>query len=270
MWKRLLSLIKRVYVMEKNYFLPHGKLNIPCVLSAPEFGQVRRLVLGVHGITGSKNDPIQGAIAEEMEMFYSAVLRFDFPLHGDSDAAEEDLNLENCRESLLGAAAHLRELFPEVETLCIFATGFGAYMTLLCMEELQEMGGELRVVLQTPAVLMHMVMLKMKGLTRETFRAMDKVTFRNNLPVSFSFYEEIRRHIVFAAYRVPMLILHSEEDQFIPIEHIRQFHSVNEMSTLVLIPGASHQFEEDGAWDMVLDLTRDWFEFQQVYLSDYE
>ena len=94
--------------MEKTYFLPLGKLNIPCILSVPDSGQVRRLVLGVHGICGSKNDPIQAAIAEEMEMFYSATLRFDFPLHGDSNAAEEDLNLQNCRDSLLTAAAHLR------------------------------------------------------------------------------------------------------------------------------------------------------------------
>ena len=29
-------------------------------------------------------------------------------------------------------------------------------------------------------------------------------------------------------------------------------------------------FLEDGAWDMVLDLTRDWFEFQQVLLADWD
>lgn len=255
--------------MEKTYFIPYKKLNIPCTLSVPEFGQIRRLVLGVHGICGSKSDPIQVAIAEEMEMFSSATLRFDFPLHGDSPLAEEDLNLENCRSSLLAAAGHLRELFPQVEDLCIFATGFGAYMTLLCLDELQAMGGNIRLVLQTPAILMHMVMLNMKGLTRETFRAMDKVMFRD-MPVSYTFYEEIRSHIVFAAYPVPMLILHSEEDEYIPMDHIRQFHEVNENSKLVLIPGTSHQFEEEGAWDMVLDLTRDWFEFQQVYLSDFE
>ena len=32
----------------------------------------------------------------------------------------------------------------------------------------------------------------------------------------------------------------------------------------------SHRFVEEGAWDMVLDLTRDWFTFQQVLLCDWE
>jgi hypothetical protein len=36
----------------------------------------------------------------------------------------------------------------------------------------------------------------------------------------------------------------------------------------VVIPGASHRFEEPGAWDMVLDLTRDWFSFGQVLLAE--
>ena len=255
--------------MEKKYLLPHGQLQIPCILSVPDFGQVQRLVLGVHGICGAKDNPILAAIAEEMEMFYSATLRFDFPMHGESTATEDQLTLENCRATLLAAASHITELFPQVEDLCIFATGFGAYMTLLCMEEIQTMVKNIRLVLQTPAILMHMTILKMQGLTRETFRAMDKVFFRD-IPISFDFYDEIRSNIVFAAYHIPMLILHSEDDQYIPMDHIRQFCEVNELAKLILIPGTSHQFEEEGAWDMVLDLTRDWFEFGQVLLDDWD
>jgi len=45
---------------------------------------------------------------------------------------------------------------------------------------------------------------------------------------------------------------------------------LNENAKLVIIPGASHRFLEEGAWDMVLDLTRDWFEFEQVLVTDWE
>ena len=51
---------------------------------------------------------------------------------------------------------------------------------------------------------------------------------------------------------------------------IQNFRRINEGSQLVIIPGTSHRFQEDGAWDMVLDLVRDWFEFQQVLLLDSE
>ena len=61
-----------------------------------------------------------------------------------------------------------------------------------------------------------------------------------------------------------------EADHVIQEEDIRQFRRINERSKLVYIPGATHRFLEEGAWDMVLDLTRDWFEFEQVLVSDWE
>ena len=69
-------------------------------------------------------------------------------------------------------------------------------------------------------------------------------------------------------YPIPMLILHGQYDDYIPMSDIQLLRDLNDRSKLVIIPGASHQFLEPGAWDMVLDLTRDWFEFEQVLLSE--
>ena len=204
-------------------------------------------------------------------MFYSATLRFDFPAHGSSPQDSRWLTLDNCVNSLLTAAEFARKTFPEVEDLCIFATGFGAYVTLTALQDLLEMPGRIKLVIQTPAVLMHETMLAMKGLNRETLWAMDKVTINAPRPfeVTYDFYEELRNKIALTTYPIPMLILQGEEDSYIRMHDIQQFHRINELSKLVIIPGASHQFLEEGAWDMVLDLTRDWFAYEQVLLSDW-
>lgn len=258
--------------MEKQFTLSAGGLEIPCRFLAPEDTQIRRLVLGVHGLGGSASDEIQAGIAEEMEMFCSAVLRFDFPAHGESPMGSEAFTLQNCRESLLTAARWLREQYPEVEDLCIFATGFGAYITLLELETLIEMPGKVKLVVQTPSVLMHETLLAMKGMTAPTLQAMEKVTIRANRPfeVTYDFYCDLRDNIVLTTQPIPMLILHGEEDAYIRMEAIQNFRRLNETSKLVIIPGTSHRFLEDGAWDMVLDLTRDWFEFEQVLCCDWE
>ena len=258
--------------MEKTFTLTSGELRIPCKLLAPEDGRVRRLVLGVHGLGGSTEDEIQKGIAEEMEMFYAAALRFDFPAHGDSPLDNEWFTLPNCRESLLYAARWLREQYPEVEDLCIFATGFGAYMTLLVLEDLVKLPGKVKLVVQTPALLMHETLLAMKGMTEPTLAALGRMSFRADRPfdVTYGFYCDLRNHIVLAAHPIPMLILQGEEDAYIRPEAIQNFRRLNENSKLVIIPGASHRFLEEGAWDMVLDLTRDWFEFEQVLCCDWE
>ena len=258
--------------MEKSFILEEGNLRIPCKCNIPEDGQIKRIVLGVHGLGGSTMDEIQAGLAEEMELFYSAAFRFDFPAHGESPLESEDFTLQNCRDILLAVARCAREAFPQVEDLCIFATGFGAYMTLLCLQELMEMPGKVKLVVQTPSVLMHETLLAMKNITQPTFRAMGKFTLRADRPfdVTYSFYKDLAENIVLDSYPIPMLILHGEEDAYISMEHIHNFRRINERSKLVIIPGTSHRFLEEGAWDMVLDLTRDWFEFEQVLVTDWE
>ena len=259
-------------IMEQTFLLTHGNLQIPCKLSLPEGDAVQRVVLSVHGFGGSAMDQIQTGIAEEMEMFYSATVRFDFPAHGESPLDSDWFTLPYCMESLLTAARWARERFPEVEDLCIFATGFGAYVTLVALEDLLALGGKVKLVVQTPSVMMHQTLLAMKGLTEPTFRALDRVTIRAARPfdVTYSFYEDLRSNDVMQSQPIPMLILHGEEDDYIRMEDIQNFRRINEDAKLVIIPGTSHRFLEDGAWDMVLDLTRDWFEFEQVLCCDWE
>jgi len=258
--------------MEEIVALSQGNLKIHCIHTWPESGDVRRVVLGVHGLGGSAKDAIQVSLAEEMELFSSAVFRFDFPCHGESPMAGDAFTLENCQNSLLAVARFAKNRYPNVADLCIFATGFGAYVTLISLQSLLELPGNVKLVVQTPSVIMHQTLLNMKGISRETFWAMDEFTFPTTPPlrVSYRFYEELLDNIAMAAYPIPMLILQGEEDRYIKMSDIQQFRRINEKSKLVIIPGASHRFLEDGAWDMVLDLTRDWFEFEQVLLCDWE
>ena len=257
--------------MENSVLLTRGDLKIPCKVTTPDFGEIRRVVLGVHGLGGSMVDDIQLSISEEMDLFYSATVRFDFPAHGESES-EDPLSLQPCLDSFMAAAEYAKETFTEVEDLCIFATGFGAYITLLCVDRLMELPGKIKLVIQSPCLRMHDNLLVMKRTNRETLWAMDRVTFRSKRPfdVTYKFYEELANNIVMNSYPIPMLILHGELDQVISTEDIQNFNRINEMSRLVIFPGVTHRFLEDGAWDMVLDLTRDWFEFEQVLLSDWE
>ena len=257
--------------MEHRHTLTSGKMQIPCRITCPEGTPVNQVVLGVHGFGGSSADAIQCGIAEEMAMFCDATVRFDFPAHGENP--EQTLTLKGCQDTLLAVARYVRELFPEAETLCVFATGFGAYVTLSVLEELMENCPQLRLVVQTPSVRMGNTLLSMLRKSPQTLRVMESVVLpapNRPLTVTYEFYEELQQTVVLAPQPIPMLILHGEADDYIPMEDIRNFRRINEGSKLVLIPGATHRFLEEGAWDMVLDLTRDWFAFQQVLLCDWE
>ena len=260
-----------VTIMEKDILLSRGNLEIPCKQTVPDDGEIRRLVLGVHGLCGRADEQIQTGIAEEMEMFYAATFRFDFPAHGESPMDCDAFTVANCMESLLAVARYAREQYPEVEDLCIFATGFGAYVTLTAMQDLIELDCRVKLVIQTPSLRMDQTVLNITRVSAVTLEAMEMVLFKapqRALGFFYSFYEECRDNPAFASYPIPMLILHGQHDDYIPMADIQLLRDLNDRSKLVIIPGASHQFLEPGAWDMVLDLTRDWFEFEQVLLTE--
>ncbi len=256
--------------MKTSFLISWQNMEVNCALDQPDAGPVRRVVLGVHGLGGSMADEIQAGIAAEMVLFGAAVLRFDLPGHGHSP--EKVFSLENCVNSLVAVAAEAKDRFPDTEDLCIFASGFGAFVTLNALADLLELPGRIRLVIQTPSVRMEQTLLAMIGRTRETLEAMGHVTIPTARPldVTYGFYRELLYHPVMGSYPIPILILHGEADDFIKMSDIQTFHRINEDSRLVIIPGTSHQFLEEGAWDMVLDLTRDWFEFEQVLLSDWD
>ena len=238
--------------MEKKFILSRKGLDVLCRQTEPDFGDIRRVVLGVHGIGGCSTDSIQSGIAEEMELFYSATLRFDMPCHGESPL--DDFTIANCRNSLLAIAEYAREQYPEVEDLCIFATGFGAYITLICLDDLLAMPGRVKLVVQTPSVVMHDTILAMRDVSEPTLKAMGVTTFtkvgKRSLPITYECYKEMRDNIALVSYDIPILILHGEEDRYIKSEHIHQFRRINEEAKLVIIPGTSHRFLEDvpGTW----------------------
>ena len=258
--------------MEMRYTIDRGGRKIPCILQTPEYGEPQRIVLGVHGLGGSMEDQIQAGIAEEMTLFGGASVRFDLPCHGENRTEENVLSLQPCLDTLVAVAEDAKKKFPQVEQLCIFATGFGAYLTLVALPRLQQLPGSIRLVVQTPSVCMHATLLAMLRISKETLRALQRYTMQAPQPfdVTYSFYEELLQNVALNTYDQPMLILHGEADDYIHMSDIRAFRSVNDQSQLVIIPGTSHRFLEEGAWDMVLDLTRDWFSCQQVLVTDSE
>ena len=124
--------------MTQEFVLSSGMLPIPCKLNVPDDGDIRRVVIGVHGLGGCTTDDIHTSLAQEMEDFYSAVLRFDFPVHGESPLESDDFPLDNCVDSLLAVANKAKSLFPSVEDLKTAAEILAVCAKITYLEKLFE------------------------------------------------------------------------------------------------------------------------------------
>lgn len=259
--------------MERRFVLKEGGLQIPCVLEDPEYGTVRQCIIGVHSFCGSKDSKVLVDIAEEMGLFGAATVRFDFPAHGDSPVTDWGFSLEKCADTLVTVARWVKQAYPNVN-IGIFAAGFGAFVTLVALEDLREIEENLKLVMQNPDLSMAHTLLKMAKVTEEQFHKAGRVvigsSMKRAIEVPFSFYEELQSHMLYYNHDMPMLLLHGEKDNIFPISYLEPFRKFNDRAKLVVVPGADGQMLGGGQWDMVVDLTRDWFECEQVLLCDWE
>ena len=110
-------------------------------------------------------------------------------------------------------------------------------------------------------------------MTEEQFHKAGRVVLgaamKRAVEVPYSFYEELQGHMLYYNHEMPMLLLHGEKDNLIPLSYIEPFRQYNPDSKLVVVPGVTDQFPGMGQWDMVVDLTRDWFQYEQVMLCDW-
>jgi len=259
--------------MERKFTIPQGEFDLPMKICEPDFGTVNRCIIGVHGFCGHKDNHVFQSLSEEMGFFGSATVCFDLPCHGENPMTERELILENFHAAILTAARWAQETYPDVPK-CIFATGFGAFLTVQCLDALRIILGEVRLVMQTPDFRMSHSLLAMKGLTEEQLLRQGRVMVGRpgdrQIEVTFGFYQELKNALAYADFDMPMLLIHGELDEVVPLEDVAHFRRINDHAKLVIIPGADHQFRGPGQWDMVVDLTRDWFEFEQVTLCDWE
>ena len=256
--------------MEQYFMISDGQLRVPCKITEPEFGTIRRCILGVHGFGAGKDTHVLSALAEEMSVFGAATVSFDFPAHGENPMQSDALTLHNCINTLLHTARWAHNRYPDLD-FCIFASGFGAYVTLIALEQLEELVGPVKLVLQTPNLRMSETILNMTRMSEAQLKEAGKYTLNaeRKFDVSYDFYKQLRSNTALTTFDASMLLLHGEKDEYLPLSDMLNFRRINEGCKLVVIPDADHQFTTPGAWDMVVDLTRDWFEFEQVLLCDW-
>lgn len=258
--------------MERTMVIPCDELQVPCKVYEPGYSEITRVIIGVHGFGGDKDSSVIAAVGEEMGFYKTATVSFDLPGHGMSPMPARTLNLKNCHKSLMTAVNLAKELFPNAEEWCIFATSYGAYITLLAMDELSGMLGHIKLALRAPAVRMAETFLTMARCSEEQLLKKGRVIcgFDRKMEIPYSFYEELTTHNAMAGYDMPMMILQGDRDDIVLPHDVEFFRLLNDQAKLVIFPGTDHRFKGEGELDMIVDLARDWFLCEDVLLSEWQ
>ncbi len=238
-----------------HFDLPGQDHPIPCRHFLPLLSP-RRVVLGVHGFAGDKDSSVLTAQGEALCDRGDALVCFDLPAHGASTAPDHHLRLSHCKDDLLTVAHYVRATWPQAN-YGLFATSFGALVTLLCQDELTDFD----VVLRAPAITMAQTFPEViLPCGKEEYRLAGGAWcgFERKMFVPWAFYTDLLAAELPAPNR-PTLVIHGTADDLIPFQAVQQWAHQHPQLQLHPIPGADHRFKGAGELEAIVTLTLDWF-----------
>ena len=113
--------------------------------------EVEEIMIAIHGFAGDKESSAITAVANELNKQKIGVIALDLPGHGVSEVDGDYLTLDNCLDDIKRVEEYVKNEYKNVK-VDIFATSFGAYLTLLL---LTKHGNDYnKIVLRCPAVKM--------------------------------------------------------------------------------------------------------------------
>lgn len=223
----------------------------------------KEIIIAVHGFAGDKESSAISLLAKEMTKEGFGVVCFDFPGHGESEVEADKLTIDNCINDIETIEEYIKEKYGKQMKIDLFATSFGAYITLLKIFKYNTKYN--KIVLRAPAIKMDKIFKE--TLLRETFeefqkRGITKLGFDRTMNVPFDFYKELKQNQILELYNnsQKILIIQGTEDDVAPIKDTQELIDLDKTNfELFEIQGADHRMKKDGELKKAINKVKEYF-----------
>lgn len=223
----------------------------------------KEIIIAVHGFAGDKESSAISLLAKEMTKEGFGVVCFDFPGHGESEVEADKLTIDNCINDIETIEEYIKEKYGKQMKIDLFATSFGAYITLLKIFKHNTKYN--KIVLRAPAIKMDKIFKE--TLLRETFeefqkRGITKLGFDRTMNVPFDFYKELKQNQILELYNnsQKILIVQGTEDDVAPIKDTQELIDLDKANfELFEIQGADHRMKKDGELEKAINKAKEYF-----------
>ena len=241
--------IENIKVKGKNNYNISSSLYLPSK-------NINRIVVACHGFGGDKESSAIKYLAETIYPKNIGLICFDFPGHGKSEVGADKLTISNCINDIDSIETYLKNRFGNEIEINIFATSFGAYITLLKIFTNKTRYN--KIILRAPAIKMDEIFEK--SLLRDsldTFKKQKVTTlgFERKMVISYNFYEDLKNNKILNKYNnnQHILIIQGTDDDVAPIKDTKEFLSLDpENIELYEIIGADHRMKKKGELEKVI------------------
>ncbi len=234
--------------MNNKYFsINREGYSIRCTLYYNELSAISPVVLCCHGFGGNKENKAALRLAQKVLHKRSDIgfLAFDWPCHGQD--ARKKLDLDDCDHYLTLVIDYAKNDLG-AQTLFVFATSFGAYLTLKYISEHEN--PFCKIALRSAAVRMYEVLDDENIITQKARESLEKgkdvlVGFSRKIRISKQFVDSLIAADIterdYKPFSDIIILIHGTKDEIVPIAPVREFAEENRIPFFA-IEKADHRF----------------------------
>jgi pimeloyl-ACP methyl ester carboxylesterase len=227
------------------------------VLHHPAGQKPNGAVILCHGMESDKNSEKLIYLGRELAKQGILALRFDFSYVGESGGKFEDITYSGEVDDLSAAYALIQSRWPG--KIAIFGSSMGGTVALLFAA--REPSVAALVTLAPPLHPENFPKRMLTAAQRQAWREQG-FTLYNGRRLNVSLLDDLERlNVPESAQRVtcPVLILHGDSDEVVPVEEALELHNGLPNSTrLSIVKGADHRLSDPTAMQRALGESLDW------------
>jgi pimeloyl-ACP methyl ester carboxylesterase len=214
-----------------------------------------------HGMESTRGGTKQLAMVERFVPQGYTVLRFDFSYVGESEGRFEDMTISGEVADALGAIDFLYEFSPS--SCVLVGSSLGGTVALLAAAHAAQRVDGVATIAAVGDTSLFVSELNPGQLAE--WRSTGRRRLRDEY-LNVDFLDDVESLDIAAAVatiRRPLLVLHGEADDVVPVEHARLIAQACPGPVRTeLFPGVAHRIEEPGALARLLDTLDRWLSCQ--------
>lgn len=222
---------------------------------------IKEILIAVHGFAGDKDSSVIIAIANDLVKDGIATISFELPCHGE-DAKKKTLVLDDCIKSVGEIILFAKENYAKIP-ISIFATSFGAYLTLKHLQNNEE--NFKNVILRSPAIDMANILinniLPEHNLSIDDFKKPQNLGYQNPLYIDKKFIDDLYENNIgdnFSETNNNYHLMQGLKDDIVDPNFVFDFcekHFAGRCDVYIF-ENADHRYKNPGELEQIVAITR--------------
>jgi len=245
---------------EKLFFKNSKKYKLCGILSNPDFSKKEKVVILCHGFTTDKNSATNIVFEKILNENKISTFRFDFTGHGESEGNLGEITISEAVNDIECAISSLKK--SGYSKIALVGSSFGGLASLLCASKIDDLN---LIALKSPVSDMYELFILQGGKRLiENWERHGYIDYSSsdgkNFRLKYSLVKEakeINAYKVASKIKIPVLIVHGDYDEAVPLAQSKKLASLLRNCKLEIVKGADHRYSNPEHFNKMVSLISD-------------